>query len=623
MSANTNTAPPLAGRPAPADEAARLLFGVGSAEGGGPAEDIRPVFLDTQGPPIAGWLHVPADRRARAGVVVCPGIGLDELSSHRALRALAVALQHVGFLVLRIDYRGTGDAGGELDEVATVEDWIEDVETAMAQLREWGAERLALVGLRLGAAFAAAAAARAGGVEALVLWDACTSGRSFLRQQQALTMLSSSEPTVEAAGTGEVELMAMHLPARLAESLTRFGLERPSAPWAGEVAVFKRASSSPDRRLEAALEGRRCSVREVFEQEQFLDVEPWRSVVPVGTIGEIATYLDGAVGGATTPVAIAEADRRTLEVAPGRLVTERACCLPPHAMAAVVTEPAATDWVGPTVVFLNAGLIHKPGAGRFAVGLGRQLAAKGMRTVRLDLPGIGDSEAMPGQPSAPYPLGAEGQLVETLQALNPGAPSEVVLVGLCSGGYYASRVAAALGARGACLLNPALYEGIAAPPPAAVAGSAAEAQVLGAANPLLRLLRRSPLVKRLAKLPQLRRVYYSDALARLVDGLPVIWAVLDAVGSGPGGHLRALGEKQVTTLLVCGPEDVRRYRRRRPLLRRLARDGLRYVEVEGIDHPLFTEAARRRVGALVERHLTETYLLGPGLVGPGQPSSGR
>ncbi|MGH2929648.1 MAG: alpha/beta fold hydrolase, partial [Solirubrobacteraceae bacterium] len=316
------------------------------------------------------------------------------------------------------------------------------------------------------------------------------------------------------------------------------------------------------------------------------------------------------VQGQAVLVAPGGRDRAVLELAGGPSVVEHARRLPPFSLAATIAEPAGCPPIGPTVVLLNAGLIHKVGPGRVFVELGRNLACAGMRTVRLDLPGIGDSEPRPGQPSAPYPTDAASQLVETLRALDLEDPSDVVLVGLCSGGFHASRAAVALGARGVCLINPALFPRV-PPPPTVTTPEAAAEQVLGIANPLIRYMRRSPVVKRLAQVPKLRRMYYSEGLARAVDRLPLVWTLLDVLGVAPSPtrHLRALRANGVRTLLLCGPGDARRYRRRAALIRRLQRDGgLRFVELDGIDHSLFSESARRRALQAVESHVLSTYL---------------
>ena len=63
-----------------------------------------------------------------------------------------------------------------------------------------------------------------------------------------------------------------------------------------------------------------------------------------------------------------------------------------HRLFGLLTEPV-DGASGPTVIMLNAGLIHRIGPRRIHVHLARRLAASGLRVLRVDLSGIGDSEA--------------------------------------------------------------------------------------------------------------------------------------------------------------------------------------------------------------------------------------
>jgi pimeloyl-ACP methyl ester carboxylesterase len=119
-------------------------------------------------------LHDPAAKvasRARAAVF-CNPVGAEQVYAHRALRHLAVRLSRRGFHVLRFDYFGTGDSGGE-DGDATRDSMVEDVGFAIEAARDAaGTAQVALVGLRAGADIAAAYARRhAGDIDSLVLWD--------------------------------------------------------------------------------------------------------------------------------------------------------------------------------------------------------------------------------------------------------------------------------------------------------------------------------------------------------------------------------------------------------------------------------------------------------------------
>jgi len=102
-------------------------------------------------------------------------------------------------------------------------------------------------------------------------------------------------------------------------------------------------------------------------------------------------------------------------------------------IVAVATQPAGVAGADrPAVIILNSGIIHRVGHNRMYVSLSRELAELGHVVLRLDLSGIGDSEA---GSDILDPL--EAVLADIKDAIDwvcasRGAKS-VVLLGLCSG----------------------------------------------------------------------------------------------------------------------------------------------------------------------------------------------
>lgn len=131
--------------------------------------------------PLFGFYHQPESRPVRPdGVVLCNPVGKEYLRTHRTLKQLAMRLAELGHHVLRFDYFGTGDSGGEGAE-ATLEQWQRDVATAVDELRAMaGVRRVNLVGVRMGAAVAATAATGRGDLEDVVLWDPVVTGSEYL-----------------------------------------------------------------------------------------------------------------------------------------------------------------------------------------------------------------------------------------------------------------------------------------------------------------------------------------------------------------------------------------------------------------------------------------------------------
>ena len=107
--------------------------------------------------------------------------------------------------------------------------------------------------------------------------------------------------------------------------------------------------------------------------------------------------------------------------------------LPAHAVAVADV---------PSVVILNAGVIHRVGPNRLHVGLARTLAGQGFPVLRFDLSGIGDSEKR--EDALPPAEAALADIRDALDHLDStGRARGVVLAGLCSGANYALLSAAA------------------------------------------------------------------------------------------------------------------------------------------------------------------------------------
>ncbi|MEW6704979.1 MAG: alpha/beta fold hydrolase [Pseudomonadota bacterium] len=166
---------------------------------------MTPLFFGTRRRRLFG-VYTPGRAGARArAAVICPPFGQEYLRAHRALRQLAAGLAGAGYHVLRFDYHGTGDSGGDLPE-ASLAGWREDVATAIDEVCDTsGASRVTLVGFRLGAALAAEAAAeRKRQVEALVLWDPVIRGEAYVNEllDDTIPRADAHERPVARAGGG-------------------------------------------------------------------------------------------------------------------------------------------------------------------------------------------------------------------------------------------------------------------------------------------------------------------------------------------------------------------------------------------------------------------------------------
>ena len=188
---------------------------------------MNPVFFGSSERPLFGVYHPPKAKQARkTGIVLCYPMGQEYMRAHRAFRQLALGLQRAGFHVLRFDYSGTGDSGGE-GTSGTMARWAEDVATAIDELKETAeVSRVSLVGLRLGAALSALAAASRTDIEAVVMWDPVVNGRSYLEEQVPAAALARGAADAEAT----IGVMGFPLTPVLRGELERLNLLDVGAP---------------------------------------------------------------------------------------------------------------------------------------------------------------------------------------------------------------------------------------------------------------------------------------------------------------------------------------------------------------------------------------------------------
>jgi exosortase A-associated hydrolase 2 len=166
-------------------------------------KSAEPFFFRTSGNPsrpLFGCFHPPQDTTAReGGVVLCNPLGREYIRSHRAYRQLAIHLSNAGFPVLRFDFYGCGDSGGERGE-GQITQWLDDISAAVAEIRgRCNSDRICLLGLRFGGTLAMLAGARQGDVESVVLWNPVVSGKKYIQEFSALPLQRKRQQALPSA----------------------------------------------------------------------------------------------------------------------------------------------------------------------------------------------------------------------------------------------------------------------------------------------------------------------------------------------------------------------------------------------------------------------------------------
>lgn len=226
---------------------------------------VEPLFLRG----TAGFLfalHVRTESPGDRGVVLLPPFAEEMNRARRMLRLQATALAEAGITALLLDPFGTGDSAGDFAD-AGWETWVADVRIAADALITRGCGRVGLLGLRLGATLAAAAAPTlASPCFATVFLQPVVRGRShlteFLRVRTMPGALNRDGPmTLEmirdrlAAGK-TVEAAGYDVTPRLAAALDALELATLAHPALGRV-TWLELVLDPGLPLSAA--GARCA----------------------------------------------------------------------------------------------------------------------------------------------------------------------------------------------------------------------------------------------------------------------------------------------------------------------------------------------------------------------------
>ncbi len=393
-----------------------------------------PIYFDSQGQPLFGWVHRPEQACQRLpGVVICPPLGHEQIHSHRSLRHLADALAHAGFAVLRFDYHGTGDSAGMLEEADRHATWLANIRSAAQWLRsELGGGALSLIGIRLGAVLATEVAA-AEGVGDLVLWSPFVKGRTYVRELRALGMTAG----VATDSGKDIEAAGFVITEQTARDLGGIDLLRLQ-PHCRRVLLVGRDDMPSDTALLDHFNALGIETSVITPPGYAgMMAEPHLTEVPEKAIADIVAWLgEQHPEGGDDFVPVGEHSTSSGGDMGGG-VSERAVCLATRPqLFGILGEPvssrAATIEL-PVILLLNAGSTYRVGPNRLYVLLARQLAARGFRCLRMDLGGLGDSAASdPARENDPYPATAFRDIALAMKFIGGELGArQVILMGLC------------------------------------------------------------------------------------------------------------------------------------------------------------------------------------------------
>jgi pimeloyl-ACP methyl ester carboxylesterase len=370
--------------------------------------------------------------------------------------------------------------------------------------------------------------------------------------------------------------------------------------------------------LERRLAGLRVDWQEATGQDRLLDSR--LQDPPLETIGRLAMWLSDTLD--APPASVIPAISGAAEVARtpgGKPVLERTVRLGPVALFGIITEGESSP-EAPTVVLVNEGNTHHIGQARIWVDLARQLGAAGLRVLRFDLSGNGDSGVRPGQEAhvvrAPE---ATDDVLEAMRAVSPEDPSDVVLVGFCSGAYQVLETALRTPPRGICIVNPSVSF---VPPERNGSHPRPARQVtkrwfVSLVHPPMNWIarrRRPGEMDRWMKALEIGTWPVALATRSASIPKPVWWLVYRVLLENTGIEtLRKVASAGVATLVVCGPRDFLPISLgsggRMHALQQSA--NFRFVLMEDFDHSSWVMDQRKRLISELADDLVAAYGTSP------------
>jgi alpha/beta superfamily hydrolase len=444
------------------------------------AADIAtvPLFFDTpDGARLFGvWREAQPATNTGTVWVVCPPFAEEEKSAHRALAQVCEALCRRGDSSLFMQYRGTGDSAGDF-ATSTLAQWQLDIAAACNEARRrYPAQRLGVIGLRLGATLAALEA-NAVGADCLVLLEPILQGRQVLsamsQRKRLRAMMTQHEGQVAAESqtalssapaepTDDIEdFDGWGVGAALRADLQALDLMVQMPAFAGSTLLLQ---IGPRAEIAAGLQKLLARLQEpsASAAAQAIVMQPfWNLLDYVYPDALIQTLLGADLGLAARTdrrESVTTYDANRPASPPDASGTERAVAFENVAGQQLIGVYHEAAGAATAVITLHGWTGYRTGPHQMLTRAAREFAAAGCSVLRFDFAGRGDSG---GDTEVATLATMADDTHAAISWCREAGHSRVVLLGLCSGCEVAVAAAAEEGVQGLALWSAPVFAAVA------------------------------------------------------------------------------------------------------------------------------------------------------------------
>jgi len=401
-----------------------------------------PCWLNNDNEPVFSWIHLPKDKKiSKMGVVICNPLGYEYSHTHRTIRHLSDSLAYSGYANIRFDYHGTGDSFSDLFEANRIKTFIENIDTAVEELKQkTGVTEICLIGLRMGATLAATYC-KSRSVDKLILWSPCIKGRLYVREMQTLEKLASHS---SGDNPDYIDSGGFIITDKTAHELKELDLLKQEYHVNDNILIIERDDLQKNNKLQSAIEKNNISDIEHHPMTGYIEMmeEPQFTVVPDLTITKIINWLGtDNKNKALDETSFNQSACKLITNKPDSEIVEQICYDPENKLMGILSfhSELNKDKSKPLIILTNSGSVHRVGPNRVYVQLARTLATEGYPVLRFDLSNLGDSVlGKPENENNPYSEYAMHDIAIILKLMKTQYGfNSFIISGICSGAHNA------------------------------------------------------------------------------------------------------------------------------------------------------------------------------------------